>query len=123
MRDLSLRLDRLVLKVAPGTADSLRRSAVTSEAAADPRGAMESWSVLLAAAASGSTEWFEARYHALRLIARLEPARARELLTQHKALFPTYGPAPWGDRIRELAESLPTAAPAVPALSETPGAP
>jgi hypothetical protein len=123
MRDLSLRLDRLVLKVAPGTADSLRRSAVTSEAAADPRGALESWSVLLAAAASGSTEWFEARYHALRLIARLEPARARELLTQHKALFPTYGPAPWGDRIRELAESLPTAAPAVPALSETPGAP
>lgn len=106
MRDLSLRLDKLVLKSAPNAADALRRVATTAEASGDAKLALECWSVLLAAATSGSDSWFEARYQALRLIAAIEPVRAKDLLAQHRALFPTYGPAPWGDRIRELDEAL-----------------
>lgn len=102
MRDLSMRLDRAVLKASPRHEESLRRLAVTADATGDHRAALECWSVLLAAAASGSEAWFEARYHALRLLVKLEPARARDLLAQHKLLFPDYGPAPWGARIREL---------------------
>jgi hypothetical protein len=122
MRDLSLRLDKLVLKAAPNTADALRRVAVTAEASDDDRLSLECWSLLLAAAQSGSDQWFEARYNALRLISRLEPARARDLLAQHRALFPTYGPPPWGDRIRELDESG-SAAPRPGDSSPTPAQP
>lgn len=122
MRDLSLRLDKLVLKSAPSAADVLRRVATTAEASDDQRLALECWSVLLAAAASGSDSWFEARYHALRLIARLEPMRGRDLLAQHRALFPNYGPSPWGDRIRELDDSL-RAAPATSPQTTPPTSP
>lgn len=111
MRDLSMRLDRAVLKVSPRHEESLRRLAVTSDSTDDHRTALECWSVLLAAAASGSDAWFEARYHALRLLAKLEPARARDLISQHKLLFPEYGPAPWGAKIRELEAALPANAP------------
>ena len=109
MRDLSLRMDKEVLKASPSAADVLRRVTATAEAAGEERLALECWSVLLSAAASGSEQWFEARYHALRLISKLEPVRARDLLAQHRALFPNYGPAPWGERIRELEQSLPAA--------------
>jgi len=114
MRALSLRMDRLILKASPNTAESLRRLAVTAEASGDHRSSLESWSVLLSAALSGSDSWFEARYHALRLIARLEPARARELLDQHRALFPSFGPAPWGEKILELDRGVTADAPAQP---------
>lgn len=119
MRDLSLRLDKLILNASPSAAESIRRLAVTAESAGDANVALENWSLILAATDSGSVQWFEARYHALRLISRLDPVRARSLLDQHRALFPTYGPPPWGDRIRELDQAVSAAPPATPAPQPT----
>ncbi|MBX3403348.1 MAG: hypothetical protein KF699_08060 [Phycisphaeraceae bacterium] len=106
MRDLAMQLDRAILRAAPRNEESLRRLAVTTDAAGDHRAALDCWSVLLAAAPSGSDAWFEARYHALRVLLKIDAARAKELLAQHKVLYPAYGPEPWGDRIRQLEASM-----------------
>lgn len=111
-RDLAMQLDRAVLRAAPRTEDSLRRLAATSEAAGEHRAALDCWGVLLAAAPSGSDSWFEARYHALRVLVKIDIGRARDLIVQHKVLYPSYGPEPWGARIRELEASMSGPAPA-----------
>ena len=106
MRDLAMQLDRAVLRAAPRNEESLRRLAATADAAGDHRAALDCWSVLLAASPSGSDTWFEARYHALRVLLKIDAARAKDLLAQHKVLYPAYGPEPWGARIRDLETSM-----------------
>jgi len=123
MRDLALRLDKAVLKTNATAAEPLRRVAMTAEASGEKQIALDAWGVLLSAAAAGSDAWFEARYHALRLVGVIEPVRARELLAQHRTLFPMYGPTPWGERIRELDVTLGAPAPAPPPSTPSPAVP
>lgn len=106
MRQLAIRLDRSLLS-AQRTETTLRRLAELSESADDKAGAIECWRTLLESAAVGTPGWFEARYESLRLLATLEPGKAREALTQHRSLYPDFGPEPWGEKLRELDASLP----------------
>ena len=56
----------------------------------------------MAGSAGGSDAWFEARYELIRLLAETDADRARLVMRQHKALNPSYGPEPWGVKLRVL---------------------
>lgn len=108
-RQLAIRLDEAVLAAHPFSEDSLRRLAGNAEAVGDGERALECWRSILAALHPGSDAWFEARYESLRLLAAIDPKRATEALAQHLVLYPEYGPSPWGDRIKALERSIPSA--------------
>ncbi|GAB4383636.1 MAG: hypothetical protein Kow0022_03980 [Phycisphaerales bacterium] len=103
MRDLALRLARQWFERGRWTEPMLRRLAATGESAGDKRAAFDAWNTLSAAYEQGEPAWFEARYNALRLLIELDPQRGRQAVLQHEVLFPSYGPEPWGDRLRALA--------------------
>lgn len=107
MRDLAIKLDDRVLGVQPRATESLARMCEAAESAGNAVRAIECWNVRLGAAATGSSEWFEARFNILRLMAKVDPQRAREQIDQHIALFPDFGPPPWGDRLKELNAQIP----------------
>lgn len=111
MRDLALELDRAILKAVPRSESALRRVARLAESAGQTEEALECWRVLLSGVRSGSTEWYEARYHSLRLLSQIDAPRAREAMRQHKILYPSFGPSPWGERLRELDAQLGDGAP------------
>lgn len=119
-RGAALRLDARLIDLGRHTARSLRRYSRLSEEAGDAEAALEGWRTLLAGLAQGSDEWFEARYESLRLLAAVDAPRARLVLDQHKALFPQFGPEPWGARLRELDAAMQATPPTVPNGGGTP---
>lgn len=80
----------------------LRGSAIIAESHGDTENALQYWRTAMTGSPETTPEWFEAKYHFMRLLNGSEPARARDVMTQHILLHPDYGPAPWGDRIRAL---------------------
>ncbi|TVQ30590.1 MAG: hypothetical protein EA376_12055 [Phycisphaeraceae bacterium] len=105
-RGLAMRHYRLLLEVDPNNRVFLRRAAELAEDVGDLEVALDCWRSLSAGFQTGSIDWFEARYRLISVLSRVDPARAREVLTQHIALHPDSGPAPWGDRIDALARRL-----------------
>ncbi len=106
MRDRALDIDRKLVALEAPPAVALRRFAELAEPAGDAKGALDAWRRLMAASDPASASWLEARYHTIRLLARTDPARAREAMNQFKLLRPDFGPKPWGDRLRELDKQL-----------------
>lgn len=123
MRDLAIRLDRRSMARGFKPGPVLRRMAELSEAAGDPLQAIDAWNTLLAGLPQDSESWFEARYHSLRLLALRNPAQARDAMMQFVTLHPSFGPAPWGDKLREVAATLGVAPPSATATPPTPPAP
>lgn len=111
LRDVALRLDKALLATGAPTASVLRRYAEVSEAAGDVHAALDAWRSLMTGLPVDSGSWYEARYHSLRLLADTDATRAREVMDQHRVLHPGFGPAPWGERLRELDARLPQAVP------------
>ncbi len=113
MRDVALRLDRELLDAGVRPASVLERFAVLSESAGRLEDALDAWRTLLAALAPDSESWYRARYHSLRLLAEVDPSRAREVLEQFKILHadPASQPQPWGEKIAELDRTIPPASP------------
>ncbi|MGQ0627907.1 MAG: hypothetical protein ACT4PL_07380, partial [Phycisphaerales bacterium] len=101
-RDLAMRLDRLVLAAAPNAADALQRLAELAEAGGELETALDCYKRLGAGLPEGSPEWFQARFETARLLAQRDPAKAAQMLQQHKVLYPDYGPAPYGEKFRAL---------------------
>ena len=106
MRDLAIELDGKRIAGGVQTLESLKRFAVLSESAARTEQALEAWRSLLASAAPGSSDWFEARYESLRVLAMSDRSAAEQVLDQHVTLYPEFGPDPWGPKLRKLKESL-----------------
>ncbi len=77
-----------------------------ASAAGEHEGALDAQRRLVAGLRPGSRDWFEARFVQFELLELVDIARLREALRQHRALYPDYGPEPWGDRIRRLAQRL-----------------
>jgi len=102
MRSLAMRLTESWFKKGVWTEYMLRVLAQLSEQAGKTRQAFEAWNTLSAAYDPGEETWFEARYNAIRLLVDLEPERAREAMTQHRVLYPSYGPEPFGEKLRAL---------------------
>lgn len=106
MRTLALSLDRAMMDAKLKTEAVLRRFARMSEAAGEQAAAMTAWRDLSAALEPGGASWCEARFEAIRLQATTDPASAREALSQHHALYPSWGPDPWGGKLSDLAKQL-----------------
>lgn len=112
MRDLALSLDREQDAAGIRTLATLRRHARLAEAAGQTDEAGRMWTVLSTSVDAASPAWFEARYEAMRLLAAIDPTKARDALDQHEALYPDLGPPPWNDRFRELRRQLGSSTPA-----------
>ncbi len=98
---------RAALELRPADADLLADVARSAELVGRDSIAREAWNRRLALLPVGTDEWFETRYRQLRHLAASEPADARDVLRrQHRVLYPDYGPAPWGELLRELDKSL-----------------
>jgi hypothetical protein len=95
-----------LLEAHPRDRAIVRAHADTAAAAGAHAEAVEGYRLLLPALAPGSDEWFEVRTLLIESLAMTDPARAREVIAQHVALHPEYGPAPWGERLRRVAERL-----------------
>ncbi len=115
MRDAALRLDRRVIEGGRPPAAALRRYAVLTEAAGDTNAALDAWRRLVASMPPEDPAWYEARYQSLRLLSSSDPGAARSALDQHKLLHPDFGPAPWGQKLRDLDSTLPAPLPPSPA--------
>lgn len=84
----------------------LRGSALIAERRGELDDAIAQWRTAMTGSSEASAEWFEAKYNFLRLLHETEPARARDVMSQHILLHPDYGPTPWGDRLRVLHERM-----------------
>lgn len=115
MRDLALGLDKALMNLGNPPAPVLKRFAELSESAGRIEPALDAWRMLLAGVPTTSPEWLEARYHSIRLLFLVDPARAREAMDQFKVLNPEFGPEPWGPRIRDLDGRIPANPVAEPA--------
>jgi len=103
---VALTLHDRLLEERPGSPRALKRAATLQEADNRLSEALDSWRTLSSGLASGSADWFEARYNVIRLLAEVAPDRARTVLQQHLTLHPTGGPSPWNDRIMSVARRL-----------------
>lgn len=102
MRDLAIEMDQRLVDIGRQTARSLRRLAISAEAAGDPQTALTAWNTLMAGLREGSDGWFEARVQSIRVLAQIDSRRARLVLDQHRTLYPDLGPEPWDEEFREL---------------------
>lgn len=124
MREVAIGMDRQLIALGKQTAVSLRRLAIAAEADGDLDTALTSWNTLMAGLQAGSDGWFEARVESIRVLAKVEPRRARAVLDQHRVLYPDLGPEPWGQALRDLDRQLAGVVPALePNPDPTPGSP
>jgi hypothetical protein len=123
MRDKAIALDKLALEKGVRTIPILRRLGELLEDAGDAPGALGAWQSLLAGLPERSSDWFEARYHSLRLIIKVDPFAASEAYRQHMVLHPTGGPEPWGKKIRDLETQVPVTSPSPGPPSKPGGGP
>lgn len=84
----------------------LRPAARVAEALGHTTEALEWWRALSAGLEGGSEGWWEARVRLIALLARTDRARALEVLRQHLALRPEYGPGEWGKELRRIHQEL-----------------
>ena len=68
--------------------------------------AIDAWRRLSGGIDPADPDWFEARYSYMELVGEDNPARALEIMEQHVALDPGYGPPPWDTRLETLHERL-----------------
>jgi len=95
-----------LLERRPDDARFLRVTAELAGALGKNERALACWRTLFAGLQPGSDAWYEAKYHQIEILGRDDPARALQVLKQHVHLEGQYGPAPWGDRLRELEITL-----------------
>jgi hypothetical protein len=108
-RDLMLRADAMftaLLEAWPRDADILVSAGRFWFDSANTSKALAAWRTLSSGLPQGEPGWFEARWRTLKIVASLEPDKAREALANHLVLYPDYGPEPWGPKLRELADTL-----------------
>ncbi|MCC7389922.1 MAG: hypothetical protein IT431_14270 [Phycisphaerales bacterium] len=106
MRAIAVDMDRRLVALGKQSAVSLHRLAKNAESAGDLETALHSWNTLMAGLQAGSDGWFEARVQSIRVLARIDPGRARAVLDQHRVLYPSLAPEPWGEALRGLESQL-----------------
>jgi hypothetical protein len=97
-----LGLARRLARRRPKDVTLLRTRAVLEERVGDQAASIEAWRTLGAGLPDGSEAWFEARFHLIEGVGRMDADRGRKLLSQHLVMYPGGGPPPWGSRIEAL---------------------
>ncbi len=98
-----------VLAARPNDADSLRAVAQIATALNQTDRALDAWRTLVSGTPPGTGPWLEAKFHLIELLAATDPARARDVMDQHKTLNTGYGPEPWASRLEALDRRIPPA--------------
>lgn len=102
----ALVLARGLLAKAPRDAALLRAAALAAETAGELEEAADSLRALVGGLPPRTNPWFEAKVDQLRVLARLDPARAAAVYAQFRALYPELGPEPYRTRFLEIARGL-----------------
>lgn len=123
MRDRALRIDRAICDANLATSGVLRRRAELAESAGLLDEAADAWRSLLAGYREGSTDWYEARFHSLRLLLERDPAEARRVFAQFAVLHPGLGPQPWNERFTLLGARIDATPETSPATGQNGGPP
>ena len=100
----SLARDVLVRK--PTHRPSLEVAADAAIAAGQARVARDALVTLMSVLTPTSVERARRQVQLVEILAANDPEEARKVLAQHHVFDPTWGPAPWGDRLKALARSL-----------------
>ncbi len=111
MRDMALAIDRNLMSLGNPPVPVLRRFAELAEASGDKPGALDAWRMLVSGLNPTAPDWFEARYHSLRLLMAADPSAARAAMDQYLVLHKDYGPEPWGEKLKDLNERIPAKKP------------
>lgn len=106
LRALALRIDTGMYERGGRFTSSLRRLAESSEQAGDNALALECWKLLVSGLREEQPAWFEARYRSILLLARTDPAAARDAFRLFELSHPDFGPGAWSPKFRELREQL-----------------
>ncbi|MCH7791969.1 MAG: hypothetical protein IID31_06785, partial [Planctomycetes bacterium] len=106
MRDIALEFDRRLIENGHKTIAALRRLALLAESIGQTVESLDAWRMLLSGLPVDDDEWFEARYHTIRLLWHSDAPRAAEVMRQFVLLHPDYGPEPWGPLLRELDRTM-----------------
>ncbi|MFN9077296.1 MAG: hypothetical protein ACK5WX_07715 [bacterium] len=109
-----LAIAEALLVSAPREALLLRAAAICAETAGDYERAAERLRALVGGLPPRTDPWFAAKVDQIRVLAKLDPARARAVISQYRTLYPELGPEPIRTRILEIERALPAdgAAPA-----------
>jgi hypothetical protein len=110
-RDRAMTLYETVLGARPELRSALEPYARLTLQAGRYQASVDAWRRLVSGLGAGSEEWFAARLGQITALAELDPARAREVMAQHKSLYPNLAPHPLTERFRALAERLGTHGP------------
>lgn len=105
-RDVAIRIDRGMYDRGGRYTSSMRRLAELSEHAGDAALSLECWTALAAGLSDTTAAWFEASFHAIRLLRTIDVTRARDAMKLVELSHPTLGPEPWSGKLRELRVEL-----------------
>jgi hypothetical protein len=106
MRDLALRIDRVLYGRGARFTSSLRRLAELSGLTGDDQLALDCWNLLVSGLPETQPGWFEARYESIRLLARKDRAAAADAMRLLELAHPDLGPPVWRERMRTLRDDL-----------------
>ncbi len=106
LRNTIERCYQLLLRDNPLLYRLLKASASLAEYRGETEIAIEHFRTSMTILSLDQTEWFEAKYHLVRLISINDIPHAHEVMKQHVLLHPEYGPLPWDKRLEELASSI-----------------
>ncbi len=94
-----------LLQVAPRDRRYLQRAATAHALAGQHDLALKHWRTLLSGLASGSEDWYEAKYHQLQSLSQIDKDQARKVFEQLQLLHPDLGGERWQGKFTELARS------------------
>ncbi len=97
-------LERLLI-VAPRDRRYLERAATAHALAGQYEQALVHWRTLLTGLPSGSSDWYEAKYHQLESLGKIDKPQARKVYHQLELLHPDLGGKVWKAKFTDLARS------------------
>lgn len=93
---------RAILERRPLDGSMLEAVGRLGEATGETEVALDAWRRLARAAPDGDDRWWTAKVGQVRTLLALDPAAARQVFDQLRALHPDLGPEPWNAELRRL---------------------
>ncbi len=123
-----VRLAQAILARRPRDPQLLELTAAIAAAAGQRELAIDTLRQVVSGSAERSDRWFRAKVVLIELLAKIDVAKARTLLAQHRQLHPDLGPEPWRTRLLDVEREIgaappPDAPPPAPVAPAAPAAP
>ncbi len=95
-----------ILKAYPKDANYLRSAGLAHFQAGQFEPALDCWQTLVDGLPAGSDGWFEAKYHLMAALAKVDREAAQQVFEQFRILYPKLGGEAWRGRFESLGEGL-----------------